>query len=956
MKRSSLILVCVSCLWGIANVHAALEGYQHVSPAPGSLMNTCQSSIIIREGSPIDQSSLQSGLIRVTGTKSGAVDGRIVLSTDGKTILFQPDQAFLPNESVQVWIEPGIRTRAHNTLPAAHFSFQTGDLDLAKINHMAPESARTHSVNTPQVSTVIYDSSAIGDGKILLSWYGQLGLVFKGDPSLDAYIMVLNNDGSPYYQKNIGSTQGVGLVDFKMQPNGYFSYPKVLSSYQWTGGGAVKHIVLDNHFAVVDSFQMGNGYTAETHDFRLLANGHALLMAYYLLPVDLSKLVAGGHPNAWVDGAVVQELDADKNVIFQWRTWDYFDVKQIPWAMVQGATQQIVNVFHLNAISMDHDGNLLLGTPGMGLKVNRQTGAVMWIIGGFMNQFTFAGVPPLEGAGDFGGHTFERLANGNVMVYDNSPFPWQPGANTISAEAVEYRLDEVNRVAELVWKYIPAQFTPGWHAGSVQRLDNGNAVIGWGGPTGLSKSLVMSEVTASGAKVMDVFFESGEFESYRAFRVVIDGAEPAITATRTEVAPGNIYTFTSVDSAETGVRMKVNSYFGSGYNELTVKTYDFAPLAPEFFGKAPRVLPARAMVSSFAIANFQGDIRFNTSAWHISNPAVTLIYQREYENRGLFLPLETTYNHVTGEVTAAITGLGEFILAEPDLDAVVFTPRLDAPADSARVNQELPVTLRWAPVGFVSGYQLQISRDAAFTDKVVDEPMITNAVYNFAAAANTTYFWRVKSVNEAGVSEWTRVYSFTTVPAMVRVISPNGGEKWQRGLPYYIRWQCNFPDPVVLMLSTSAGVSSIIDTVANTFSFNWEISPKLAPGAYKIMIKHIHRDALADSSDAAFSVIDTTASRVAAADKPAGQYALHQNYPNPFNPVTAIRFDLLKSEQATLIVYDVTGREVARLQDGLLPAGAHTVRFDGSRLTTGMYLYKIETPSFTQMRKMMLLK
>ena len=84
--------------------------------------------------------------------------------------------------------------------------------------------------------------------------------------------------------------------------------------------------------------------------------------------------------------------------------------------------------------------------------------------------------------------------------------------------------------------------------------------------------------------------------------------------------------------------------------------------------------------------------------------------------------------------------------------------------------------------------------------------------------------------------------------------------------------------------------------------------------------------------------------------------ALAQNYPNPFNPTTEIQFSLPHAQNARLAVFDVLGREVAVLANGMLSAGSHTVRFDGASVPSGMYFYRLHagTESFT--RKMMLLK
>lgn len=83
---------------------------------------------------------------------------------------------------------------------------------------------------------------------------------------------------------------------------------------------------------------------------------------------------------------------------------------------------------------------------------------------------------------------------------------------------------------------------------------------------------------------------------------------------------------------------------------------------------------------------------------------------------------------------------------------------------------------------------------------------------------------------------------------------------------------------------------------------------------------------------------------------------LHPNYPNPFNPSTEITFDLPHSMHASLKVYDVLGREVAELANGPLNAGTHTVTFDASTLSSGVYFYRLESGAFSTTRKMVLMK
>ncbi|MGI9175922.1 MAG: T9SS type A sorting domain-containing protein, partial [Rhodothermales bacterium] len=86
------------------------------------------------------------------------------------------------------------------------------------------------------------------------------------------------------------------------------------------------------------------------------------------------------------------------------------------------------------------------------------------------------------------------------------------------------------------------------------------------------------------------------------------------------------------------------------------------------------------------------------------------------------------------------------------------------------------------------------------------------------------------------------------------------------------------------------------------------------------------------------------------------QATLGQNYPNPFNPATTIEYQLESAQQLRLSVYDVLGREVAVLVEGVQPAGTFRADFDAVGLASGVYLYKLQTETTSLTRTMTLLK
>ena len=85
-------------------------------------------------------------------------------------------------------------------------------------------------------------------------------------------------------------------------------------------------------------------------------------------------------------------------------------------------------------------------------------------------------------------------------------------------------------------------------------------------------------------------------------------------------------------------------------------------------------------------------------------------------------------------------------------------------------------------------------------------------------------------------------------------------------------------------------------------------------------------------------------------------YSLNQNYPNPFNPETTIKYGLPQSGDVSLIIYNITGHEVIRLVNNNQLGGTHTVTWDASNFSSGIYFYRLQVGDYIETKKMVLLK
>lgn len=160
-------------------------------------------------------------------------------------------------------------------------------------------------------------------------------------------------------------------------------------------------------------------------------------------------------------------------------------------------------------------------------------------------------------------------------------------------------------------------------------------------------------------------------------------------------------------------------------------------------------------------------------------------------------------------------------------------------------------------------------------------------------------------------------------------------------------------------------INILVQANALPINLSWEINPENGIN-YSFVGDSITgkvSSVLAESGNTSFSQLNN--SRIQLLAKVDGssskklipkEYNLYQNYPNPFNPITTIKYDIVKSQDVKLAVYDILGREVATLVNEQQQPRSYEVKFDATYVSSGIYFYQLNAGDFIDTKKMILIK
>ncbi len=287
-----------------------------------------------------------------------------------------------------------------------------------------------------------------------------------------------------------------------------------------------------------------------------------------------------------------------------------------------------------------------------------------------------------------------------------------------------------------------------------------------------------------------------------------------------------------------------------------------------------------------------------------------------------------------------------------------FVPRPILPQHQA-VEQDIPLHFSWHPVSNALYYELEISRDVSFRSVIFEKEIYdTSRTVELGLAYDSTYHWRVRAVTHQFVTGWSDAWQFSTllpVPDAPHWEPDDHGKAVE--LPVHFAWAASdYAETYRLQVSLDSDFEIVAADTANIADTELVLDDLAGGVTYYWRVSAGNR-----SGESGWSATRSFTTVVTRSGDPAGEipveFALDQNYPNPFNPSTTIRFSLPESVPVYLEVYNVTGERIATLVNGQqMPTGRHSVTFDASGLSSGMYVYRLRAGDFVRTRPMILVK
>ncbi len=481
-----------TCTPATLNNSALQDGSVTVSPLPGS-----------RDSSPGTQISFlgvpaaELSGISVVGTLTGGHAGHLLAYSQGDGASFLPAQPFAEGERVTV----RARVRIGGAVRALVDEFAIASEDRIGSTPETIHSGGPAEVQSfhsrpdlrPPVVSVTADSPAVAPGDEFVAPYSGPG---------QAGPMILDPSGQLVWFKAL--PQYTSATNFRVQE--YAGKP-VLTWWQGDisvhGFGLGEDVIADSTYTDIAHVKAGNGDQADLHDFQLTPQGTALITAYRPILCNLSGV--GGAADGAVSDGVLQEIDVKTGlVMYEWTSIDHVGLDESYERASASKTGWPFDFFHINSISLDPDGSLLISARNTWTvyELDPRTGRILWQLGG--RHSSFAEGP---GARTAWQHDPRELPDGLISVFDNGSSP----SVHRQTRGILLRLDQQNGTATLVSQFTHPPPLLAESQGDMQALGNGDWFLGWG------QAPDFSELGPEGQLLFDAHFPT-HTQSYRSLR------------------------------------------------------------------------------------------------------------------------------------------------------------------------------------------------------------------------------------------------------------------------------------------------------------------------------------------------------------------------------------------------------------------------------------------------------
>jgi outer membrane protein assembly factor BamB len=301
---------------------------------------------------------------------------------------------------------------------------------------------------------------------------------------------------------------GETATDFRTQT---YLGQAVLTWVQTDPSGETDEIYNDRYQPVA-TVRAANGYMTNFHEFLITPWNTALILADNTVTANLRSI--GGPSDQQVIDGIVQEIDIKTGqVLFQWDSADHVPYRdsQLP---LPGSAFTPWDWFHINAVHLDTDGNLLVDARNTWTtyKVNIRTGQIIWELGGKQSSFTLKAAPGqvLDRDGEIFAwqHDPEAIGGGKYTLFDD-----ESGGDLLGySRAVTVRLDLQTHVATLIKSDDQPEGLVAGAMGNAQTTRNGDLFVGWGALP------YISEFSPSGKLLFNAELPVG-ISTYRAYRL-----------------------------------------------------------------------------------------------------------------------------------------------------------------------------------------------------------------------------------------------------------------------------------------------------------------------------------------------------------------------------------------------------------------------------------------------------